>query len=75
MNLRLIAAHRTLIMAEKVWIHQLEPLMYDRQRSYSDDTRPGDSLIEVPGSNKKVQGIYPKIYVNDQKISNSVNSS
>ena len=49
--------------------------MYDRQRSYSDDTRPGDSLIEVPGSNKKVQGIYPKIYVNDKKISNSVNSS
>ena len=27
MNLRLIAAHRTLIMAEKVWIHQFEPLM------------------------------------------------
>ena len=49
--------------------------MFDRQRSYSDDTKPSTSLIDVPASNKKAKGVYPEIFVNDKKISNSVNSS
>ena len=48
--------------------------MFDRQRSYSDSTKPGTSLIDVPASHKKAKGV-PEIFVNDKKISNSVNSS
>ena len=49
-----------LIEIEQTKEHQLEPLMFEKQRSYSEGTGHTNSMIDVPGANKKP----PKILVN-----------